>query len=205
VVASKHVIPHFYVTVSANVTRLLERKDELKAKWGATVTHLVMLACLKAIEKHPEVNWSYDRGRVIKWRGIHLGLAVQAETGLTVAVLRDAQSLSPTQIVERTGALVEHARAGKLSADERRHPSFTISNLGMFEVEHFQPIINPPSSITLAVASALPAPVVVGDGIRVGRVMKLTASCDHRMIDGVTAAQFLRDLKGLLEAPEALL
>ena len=205
VVASKHVIPHFYMTAGADVTSLLARKDDLKQEFGATVTHLVMLACLKALREVPEVNRSYDRGRIIKWKHVNLGLAVQTDQGLTVAVLPKAEGLSLEEIVERTGPLVERARAGKLTGADRRHPTFTISNLGMFGVEHFEPIINPPSSITLGVASALPSPVVRGNGLFVARVMRLTASCDHRIIDGVAAARLLQALTRLLEDPDALL
>ena len=205
VTASKHAIPHFYVTRGVDATALLERREELKQRLGATVTHVLMLACVKALEKHPEINRAYDHGKIVKWKGIHLGLAVDTEKGLTVAVLRNAQALSLGEIVERTSQLVTRAREGKLSADERRHPTFTITNLGMFDVEHFHPIINPPSAITLAVASALPTPVVRGEAIYIARVMKLTAACDHRIIDGATAAEFLRSLRALLEAPEELL
>jgi pyruvate dehydrogenase E2 component (dihydrolipoamide acetyltransferase) len=205
VTAAKHVIPHFYITRSIDVTRLFARKEELKQKYGATITHLIMLAALKALKAHPEANRSYDRGRIIKWKGINLGLAVDADEGLTVAVIPNAQGLSLKEIVERTRALVEKARSGKLTPEERRHPTFTVSSLGMFDVEQFEPIINPPSAITLAVASALAAPVVKGDKIEVGRVMKLTLSCDHRIIDGVTAATFLGELKRLLENDAELL
>ena len=203
--ASKHVIPHFYITRGADVTALLARKAELKEKYGATVTHLIILACIQALKQNPKVNRSYDRGRIIRWRGIHVGLAIDTEGGLTVAVLRDAQGLSLKDVVERTVALVEKARGGKLSADERRHPGITVSNLGMFDVEHFQPIINPPSSITLGVSSALDAPIASHGGIRVGKLLKLTVSCDHRIIDGVIAATFLQSLKTLLEDPDTLL
>jgi len=205
VTASKHLIPHFYMTRGADVTRLLARKDELKEEFGATVTHLILLACVKAVKEHPEVNRSYDRDRIITWKGIHLGIAVDTEQGLTVAVLRDAQALSLREIVERSRALAEKARAGKLSAEERKHPTLTVTNLGMFDVEHFEPIINPPSSITLGVASALQAPVIRNDAIHIARVMRLTLSCDHRIIEGVTAARFLKTLKDLLENPDALL
>ena len=205
VTAAKHVIPHFYITRSMDVTRLIARKDELKQKYGATITHLIMLAVLKALKLHPEANRSYDRGRIIKWKGINLGLAVDAEEGLTVAVIRNAEKLSLKEIVERTRALIAKARSGKLSPEERRHPTFTVSSLGMYDVEQFEPIINPPSAITLAVASALAAPVVQGDEIVIGRVMKLTLSCDHRIIDGVTAAKFLAELKRLLENDAELL
>ena len=205
VIASQHAIPHFYVTRGVDVTRLMAMKDELKERSGASVTHAVMFACLRALKEHPEINRSYDRGKVIVWKTVNLGLAVETDQGLTVAVLRDAGGLTFADLVVRTRELVEHARADKLSADERRHPTFTITNLGMLDVEHFEPIINPPSSITLAVASALPATVVKEGAVFVGQVMKLTAACDHRIIDGATAARFLKDVRALLEAPDALL
>jgi pyruvate dehydrogenase E2 component (dihydrolipoamide acetyltransferase) len=205
VMASQHTIPHFYVTRSVDVTALLDRKDDLKAQYGATLTHLVMFACVQALTKRPEVNRSYDRGRVIKWKGTHLGLAVDTDYGLTVAVLRDAQEMGLRELVEKTAVLVEHARADKLSGDERRHPTLTVTNLGMFDVEHFEPIINPPSAVTLAVGSALPAAIVRNGALYVGKLMKLTAACDHRIIDGATAARFLVELRQLLEHPEALL
>jgi pyruvate dehydrogenase E2 component (dihydrolipoamide acetyltransferase) len=205
VVASKHVIPHFYMTASADVTDLMRRRSALKEKYGATVTHLVMLACLKAVGEVPEVNRSYDHGRIIRWKHVNLGLAIQTEQGLTVAVLPAAEGLALKDIVGRAAALIERARAGKLSAEDRRHPTFTVSNLGMFGVEHFEPIINPPSSVTLGVAAAAPTPVVRGEGLYVAQVMRLTASCDHRIVDGVTAARLLQALTGLLADPGRLL
>jgi pyruvate dehydrogenase E2 component (dihydrolipoamide acetyltransferase) len=204
-VASKHAVPHFYITRGTNVTALLARKAELKEKLGATLTHVVMLAVLKTLEKHPEVNRSYDHGKLISWKHVNLGLAVATEAGLTVAVLRRAEGLDLAGIVERSGELVKRARAGRLTAEERGHATFTVSNLGMYDVEHFEPIINPPSSVTMAVSSALDEPVVVGGEIRVGKVMRISLSCDHRVVDGVTGAEFLRDLRALLENPDELL
>ncbi|MHC4789300.1 MAG: 2-oxo acid dehydrogenase subunit E2, partial [Planctomycetota bacterium] len=205
VMASQHVIPHFYVTRGVDVTELLARKEELKERFDATVTHLVMFACAKVLTEQPEVNRSYDRGKIIKWKGINLGLAVDTDQGLTVAVVRDAQDLSLGELAERTAALVEKARAGKLEAEARRHATFTVTNLGMFDVEHFEPIINPPSAVTLAVASALPAAIVRDDALHIGRVMKLTAACDHRIIDGAAAARFVAALRQLLENPDELM
>ena len=205
VVAAKHVIPHFYITRAVDVTELLRRKPELKERYAATVTHLVMLACLKALQQHPEINRSYDRGKIIRWKGVNLGIAIGTDDGLTVAVIKNAQTLGLKEIAESTPPLVERARAGKLTADERQHSTFTISNLGMYDVEHFQPIVNPPSAVTLGVASALPAPVIRDSGIYFGQVMRLTASCDHRIIDGIAAATFLGTLKSLLENPDELL
>jgi pyruvate dehydrogenase E2 component (dihydrolipoamide acetyltransferase) len=153
---------------------------------------------------HPEVCRSYDRGRVIRWKTVNLGLAVDTDAGLTVVVVHDAARLSLAEIVAQTNALVEKARAGKLTPEERRHPTFTITNLGMFDVENFIPIINPPSAMILAVSSALEK-VVVRDGIlRATRVMNLTLSCDHRIIEGAMAARFLQDLRAALEAPDAI-
>jgi len=201
---SKHLIPHFYLTRGADVTALLTRREELKAAFGATVTHLIAAACVRALVDVPDANRSYDRGKIIKWKGVNLGIAVATDEGLTVAVVRNAQLLSFEQLVGRSKELVERARAGKLSADERTHASFTITNLGMFDVEHFEPIINPPSSITLGVASALPEAVIRDGAIHVGKVMKLSASCDHRIIDGVTGARFMARLVELLEHPDEL-
>ena len=202
--ASKHVIPHFYVTASVDADALLAKKDALKESVGATVTHLVMAASLRALKEHPEINRSYDRGKVVQWRHVNLGLAVDTDEGLNVVVIREAENLSLADLVARTRELVEKARARKLSAEDRRHPTFTITNLGMFGVEDFAPIINPPSSITLAVASALPAPVVRGDAMYLGKVMRLTASCDHRIIEGAAAARFMRTLGQSIEAPDRL-
>jgi len=205
VTTSKHVIPHFYITRGADVTALLQRREEIKEQYGATVTHLIMLACIKTLKKHPEINRTYDRGKIIKWKAINLGLAVDTDAGLTVVVLRPADALSLPEIVERTTALVEKARAGKLTKEERLHPGFTITNLGMFDIEHFEPIINPPSSITLAIASALETPIARDNIITIGKLMKLSAACDHRIIEGAMAARFIKDLKDLLEDPDALL
>jgi pyruvate dehydrogenase E2 component (dihydrolipoyllysine-residue acetyltransferase) len=204
-VESKHAVPHFYITRGANVTKLLARKAELKQNFGATVTHVIALAVLKTIARHPNVNQSYDRGRLIKWKGVNLGLAVATDDGLTVAVLHGAEQLGLADIVKRSGELIERARAGKLTSQERSHATFTLSNLGTHDVEHFAAIINPPSSITMAVASALDEPVVVDGKLEVGKVMRLTLSCDHRAVDGVAGAEFLRDLKNLLESPAELL
>jgi pyruvate dehydrogenase E2 component (dihydrolipoamide acetyltransferase) len=199
VTASKHVVPHFYMAGSVDAGALLARKAEAKAQCGATVTHLILEAVVDTIRRHPNVNRSYDRGKVIRWKTINLGLAVDTDDGLTVAVLHDAGALALPELVARANGLVEKARAGKLSAAERRYPTFTVSNLGMLGVESFVPIINPPAALILGVSAALDR-VVVRDGLmRVARVMNLSLSCDHRIVDGAAAARFLQDLKARLE------
>jgi pyruvate dehydrogenase E2 component (dihydrolipoamide acetyltransferase) len=205
VIATKHAVPHFYVTRGADVTDLIGRKDDLKENYDATLTHVIMLASVRALAEHPDINRSYDRGRIIDWNNVNLGLAVNTPKGLTVAVLQKAEELGLQEISDRTSALVEKAREGNLSPEERRHPTFVITNLGMFDVEEFQAILNPPAAVTVAVSSALPTPVVRDGEVEAGTVMKLTLSCDHRIVDGVGAAKFLRTLKDLLEDPESLL
>jgi pyruvate dehydrogenase E2 component (dihydrolipoamide acetyltransferase) len=205
VTASKHVVPHFYISRSVDITRLLARKADYKAKTGATLTHILMAAVVEAVRRHPNVNRSYDRGKIIDWKMTNIGIAVDTDAGLTVAVVRDAASLSFPDLVSRSSELVEKARASKLSPEERRYPTFTITNLGMLDVENFIPIINPPSSMILAVATAMDQ-VVVRDGLlQVGKLMNLTLSCDHRIIEGAAAARFLKELRGLLESPDDLL
>ena len=137
------------------------------------------------------------QGRALQER---LGRLVSG--GLNVAVLRNAQDMDLPTLVARTSHPVEKARAGPLSPDRRRHPTFAITNPGMFDVEHFEPIINPPSSVTQTVASALPTVMARDGSMAIGMVMKLTVVCDHRVIDGAIAARFLGTLTGLLEDPD---
>jgi pyruvate dehydrogenase E2 component (dihydrolipoamide acetyltransferase) len=204
VVASKHVIPHFYVTKTVDATKLLKMKDEYKKKMKLSITHLLVRAAVRALQEIPEANWSWDRGRIIKWKKINIGLAIQTDEGLTVAVLRDAGAKKIEEIVKEARQLVERAKKGRLRQEDRTNATFTISNLGMFDVESFVAIINPPSSCTLAVASSIPSPVVVNGKVEVRDVMKLTMSCDHRIIDGVTAANLLGEIKRLVEHPREL-
>ena len=205
VLAAKQSIPHFNMSAGVDVTALMGRADGLKATHGAGLTHLVMLACVKALDLHPEINRSYDRGRTIRWKHVNMGLAVDTKDGLTVGVIPRSETLSLKALVQQTQSLVVAARGGELSVEQRRHATFTISNLGMFGVEDFAAIINPPSSITLAVSAVLDKPVVRDAQVRIGKVMNLTMSCDHRVVDGAPAARFLKDLKALLENPDRLL
>jgi pyruvate dehydrogenase E2 component (dihydrolipoamide acetyltransferase) len=204
VVASKHVIPHFYVTATVRAGALLAHQQSRKEATGATLTHFLLHACARALAAFPEANRSYDRGHWIRWKVVHLGLAVQTDAGLVVAVLRDAQGHDVGWIAEHTRALVGRARAGKLAGPERSNPTFTLSNLGAYGVEEFAAIINPPSALTLAVGAVLDVPVVEGERVVPGKVLRLTLSCDHRVVDGVLAAQFLGEVKRLLENPGEL-
>ncbi|MDF1551507.1 MAG: 2-oxo acid dehydrogenase subunit E2, partial [Deferrisomatales bacterium] len=199
-----NTVAHFYVTKAVRSDALLAHQQAGKAATGATLTHYLMQACTKALSAHPEANRSYDRGRWVRWKVVHLGLAVQTEAGLVVAVLRDARGRDLAWFAEHTRALVDRARAGKLTGPERSNPTFTISNLGAYDVESFSAIINPPSALTLAVGSVVDVPVVEGGKVVPGKVLHLTLSCDHRVVDGVLAARFLGEVKRLLENPGEL-
>jgi pyruvate dehydrogenase E2 component (dihydrolipoamide acetyltransferase) len=135
----------------------------------------------------------------------HLGIAVALDDGLITPVLRDCQAKSLAQIALEGRDLVERARARKLRAPELSGATFSVSNLGMFDVAEFSAIINPPEGAILAVGSVRRVPVVTGDGLGVGRRLSLTLSCDHRVMDGAMGARFLQDLKRLLEEPLRLL
>ncbi len=202
VVASKHVIPHFYVNRTVRAEALLARKEAEREASGASLTHLLLRAAVLALEDFPEANRSYDRGRWIRWKVVNLGLAVQTEAGLAVAVLRGAQGKDLGWLSAGARDLVERARAGKLRPEERRNATFTLSNLGAYDAESFGAIINPPSAMTLAVGSAVDAPVAIEGRVEVGKVLHLTLSCDHRVVDGVLGARFLARLGQTLEQPE---
>jgi pyruvate dehydrogenase E2 component (dihydrolipoamide acetyltransferase) len=197
-------IPHFTVTVAVDVTRLLALRQELKAQGSAlSVTDFIAHSTAQTLVEFPDLNARTDGATVWRQPRVHLGLAVAVPGGLVVPVIRDADLLSVTGLHQRAAALIERARAGTLGPDELAGSSFTISNLGMFDVEEFSAIINPGESAILAVASAQRTPVAVGEGIAIRSVMKLTLSADHRIVDGETGARFMGALRRRLEDAEA--
>ncbi len=196
--------PHFTVTAAVDVTPLLALRAELKAAGvDLTVTDFVLAATAGTLAEFPAVNSRTDGEAVWMRRRVHLGVAVALPGGLVVPVIRDADRLGIAEVGERARDLAAAARAGSLSPDQLSGSTFTVSNLGMFGVDAFTAIINPGEAAILAVASAVPTPVVVGDAIVVRQVMKLTISADHRMVDGETAARFLGALRRRLEDAEA--
>ncbi len=198
-------IPHFTVTVAVDVTRLQALRQRLKAEGlDYSVTDFILVAAAQALTEHPDVNSRTDGEMVWPRRSVHLGLAVALPTGLVVPVIRDAERLSLAGIRERSVELVTAAREGRLGPDDMTGSTFTVSNLGMFGVEEFSAIINPGESAILAVASAIPTPVVVGEGIAIRSLMKVTLSADHRLVDGELGARFLGAVRRRLESPEAL-
>ena len=198
-------IPHFYLTMEIDMEEavaLRQRLNQLDESLRVSVNDLIVKACAVAIEQHPIVNASYQNGQLVHPNGVHIGIAVAVEQGLLVAVLRHCEGKSLRRIAQESQTLIQKAREGKLLPDEMTGNTFTVSNLGMFGIEQFTAIINPPASAILAVGATKRAPVVQEDGTIVARQrMKVTLSCDHRVLDGAVGAQFLQTLKQVLENP----
>ena len=195
--------PHFYVTAEVDMTDLVGFRARLKERCAPyTITDFISRAAVLTLKEFPEVNSSTD-GKTIRWSSrVHLGLAVALEQGLVVPVIRNADELTLGELNARSKELSEKARAGKLAPDEMTGSTFTISNMGMLDVENFTAIINPGESAILAVSSVLKKPVVRDDEVVVRSIMKMTLSSDHRLVDGATAARFVNALKKKIEDGE---
>jgi len=192
--------PHFTVTVAVDVTGLLALRAELKAAGtNLTVTDFVLAATAQTLAEFPDVNSRTDGLSVWPRRRVHLGVAVALPGGLVVPVIRDADRLPIGELHDRTVALASAARGGSLALDDMTGSTFTVSNLGMFGVDEFSAIINPGEAAILAVSSAIPTAVAIGDGLAVRTIMKLTLSADHRLVDGEMGARFLGAIRRRLE------
>jgi pyruvate dehydrogenase E2 component (dihydrolipoamide acetyltransferase) len=205
---AKAPVPHFYVTSDVGMDRAWELREALNALDGQpkiSVNDLVVRACALALLEHPGVNASFQGDSIRVFHRAHMGIAVALEEGLITPVLRDCHAKSLAQIAVEARDLAERARARKLRASELSGATFSISNLGMFDVAAFSAIINPPEGAILAVGSVRRVPVVDGDAVGIGRRMALTLSCDHRVMDGAMGARFLQDVKRRLEEPLRLL
>lgn len=201
-------IPTFYLTGEIDMERVAEAREALNAAAGdqgkVSFNDIILKAVATALLQHPACNawWQDDHIRV--WNEVHLGVAVATDDGLIVPVIRSAGQKSLRHISAETRDLAGRARERKLQPEEYTGSTFSVSNLGMFDIEHFTAIINPPEAGILAVGRIAPVPVVVGGKVEVRRRMRLTMSCDHRVIDGAAGAQFMKTLKMLLENPLAL-
>jgi pyruvate dehydrogenase E2 component (dihydrolipoamide acetyltransferase) len=207
-VQSKAPVPHFYVTTEIAMERAVALREELQALPGApklTFTDLVVRACAVTLRQHPGVNASFHGDTIRRHRAVHVGIAVAVEDGLITPVLRDSDQKALFQIAAELRDLVERTRGRKLRQQELSGATFSVSNLGMFPVDEFSAIINPPEGAILAVGAIMDKPVVVDGQLAVGKRMRVTLSCDHRVMDGAMGARFLADLKAALEAPLALL
>jgi pyruvate dehydrogenase E2 component (dihydrolipoamide acetyltransferase) len=204
---SKSSVPHFYVVADCRVDDLLELRKKVNetAVRKISVNDFVIKAVAKALVEVPEANviWTDDASR--RFDTVDLAVAVSTEGGLLTPVLRGVERLGLAAISEQVSELADRARSGRLKQHELEGGSFAISNLGMFGVDEFSAILNPPQSGILAVAAAKQRPVVENDGVIVGTVMTVTLSADHRVVDGALAATWLAAFVRLIENPLAML
>ena len=210
---SKYTSPHFYLTVDidmakavdlrAELNELAEQQDRAKISFNDLVTK----ACALSLQQHPYVNASYlpDEGEIRKYNQVHMGIAVAIDEGLITPVVRNADRKGLTEIAKETRELAERAKNRDLEPEEFEGATFTTSNLGMFGIEEFTAIVNPPNSAILAIGEIRDTPVVEDGEVVPGKRMKVTLSCDHRVVDGAVGAKFLDTVRSYLEEPMNLL
>jgi pyruvate dehydrogenase E2 component (dihydrolipoamide acetyltransferase) len=204
---SKFGAPHFYLTIPVNMDKAVESRAKLNEISPVKISFndMVLKACAIALKQHPKVNSSWLGDKIRFNHHIHIGVAVAVEEGLLVPVIRFADSKSLSQIAGEIKELAQKAKDKKLQPSEWEGNTFTISNLGMFGIEEFTAIINPPDACILAVGAIQQVPIVKDGQIRPGNIMKLTMSCDHRVVDGATGSAFLQTLQKMLEEPLTML
>lgn len=204
---SKFSAPHFYLTMKINMDKCAVARKDILDQSGIKVSFndLIIKACAMALKKHPAVNssWLGDAIRINK--DINIGVAVAVDEGLLVPVLFAADQMGFTEISERVVALADKARNKKLQPQEMQGNTFTISNLGMFGIDEFTAIINPPDAAILAIGTIADELSLNNGVVTSSKILKVTMSCDHRVIDGATGAKFLQTLKQYLENPIAML
>ncbi|MCZ7626932.1 MAG: 2-oxo acid dehydrogenase subunit E2 [Candidatus Methylomirabilis sp.] len=204
VAQSMATVPHFYLTVEVAMEKAAELRDAMAIQMPdlkVTFTDIIIRAVAMALGRHPKMNVSFMDDRIRAYSQIHIGIAVALEEGLINPILRDCGGKSLVQIAKEAKGLAERARAQKLRPEEYVGATFTVSNLGMYEIDEFTAIINPPEAAILAVGRIQGKPVVVDGVVQIGQRMRMTLSCDHRAVDGATGAVFLQEVKRLLEQP----
>ena len=204
---SKFTAPHFYLTIAVDMSAATAARTEINKDGDVKISYndLVVKSVAKALKKHPAVNSAWMGDSVRMNFDVHVGIAVAVEDGLLVPVVRHADAKGLAEISAEVRGFAMKAKEKKLQPSDWSGNTFTISNLGMFGIEEFTAIINPPDAAILAVGGVQDVPVVKNGQVQAGQVMKMTLSCDHRVIDGVTGAAFLNTVKGYLERPLSLI
>ena len=204
---SKFTAPHFYLTMEINMDNCIEGRKRINETSQVKISFndIILKACASALRKHPMVNSSLIENKIRKNHHIHIGVAVAVDEGLLVPIIRFADNKTLTHISLEVKDLADKAKEKKLQPSDWEGNTFTISNLGMFGIEEFTAIINPNDSCILAIGGIKNTPIVKNGEIVPGNIMKVTMSCDHRLVDGATGAKFLKTLKELLEDPIKIL
>jgi len=200
---SKFSAPHFYLTTKINVDSLIELRKNLITNLDTKISFndIIIKAVAFSLSKHPNINVSWGKQSIIENKEINIGVAIAVEDGLVVPVIKNTDQHNILDISKKIKEFVGKANNKKLTLDELTGNTFTVSNLGMFGIDEFTAIINPPDSCILAIGSIQQTPIVKDGEIKIGNVMKVTLSSDHRVVDGAQGAQFLKTLKTMLENP----
>jgi pyruvate dehydrogenase E2 component (dihydrolipoamide acetyltransferase) len=206
---SKTSVPHFYLTIEINMVRALDVREQLNALASdaekLSINDLIVAAAGRTLAKFPNMNASF-RGETLEvHEHVNIGIAVAVEGGLLTPVLHDADKKSLKTIAVESKGLSERARANKMHPEDLGPGTFSVSNLGMFGIEEFAAIINPPEAAILAVGTVTKKPIVENDQVQIAPTMKVTLSVDHRVADGAQGARFLQEFKKLMENPVNLL
>ena len=204
---SKNTAPHFYITMDIDMDNAIAARKSMNALGDVKISFndLVVKSCALALKKHPVINSAWMGDHIRQNDHVHIGVAVAIEDGLLVPVLRHADQMPLSTISASVKDLAGKAKDKKLQPSDWEGNTFTISNLGMFGVEEFTAIVNPPDAAIMAVGGIKQVPVVKDGAVVPGNVMKVTLSCDHRVIDGASGAAFLQTVKGFLENPVTML
>jgi pyruvate dehydrogenase E2 component (dihydrolipoamide acetyltransferase) len=199
-------IPHFYLTADYDVTNLLSLREQLNEIEGikTSVNDFIVRAAALALRHHPNVNASWGDEAITQHGEIHIGIAVSTPEGLITPVVRNADQKSVTEISNEVRSLADKAKNRKLTPNDYQHSTFTISNLGAWGIEQFTAIINPPNVAILAIGAASAQPVIIDRAVVIRDRMKVTMSCDHRVVDGALGAEYLRTLRSYIEQPVRL-
>ena len=202
-------IPHFFLTTEVDMERASEARDALNTQLGdqgkVSFNDIIIKATAHALTKHGACNAWFQEDHIRYWHEVHIGMAVAVEDGLITPVIRSAEQKSLADIGREAKELAERARNRRLQPNEYTGSTFSVSNLGMFDIDQFTAVINPPEAGIIAVGSIVQKAVVVDGQLTARRRMRITMSCDHRVIDGATGAAFLKTLKQMLENPLAML
>ncbi len=200
---SKFSAPHFYLTTKINVDSLIELRKNLINNLDTKISFndIIIKAVAFSLSKHPNINVSWGKDSIILNKDINIGVAIAVEDGLVVPVIKNTDQHNILDISKKIKDFVERANNKKLMVEELTGNTFTVSNLGMFGIDEFTAIINPPDACILAIGSIQKTPIVKDGEILVGNIMKVTLSSDHRIVDGAQGAQFLKTLKTMLENP----
>lgn len=203
---SKSTIPHFYLRSAVRIDAILGLRAQAKAATGEapSINDYIVRACALALARHPDVNVQVHGDEIHAFGSADIAVAVATDKGLITPIVKGADTLSVAAISREVKALAEKARTGRLQPDEFQGGSFSVSNLGMFGIDQFDAIINPPQGAILAVGAGTRQPIEIGNALAFATIVQLSLSCDHRAIDGAVGAAFMQTLKGLIEEPALL-